>query len=238
MKLPKSLTACSVFAAVVGLAMPASAITFTNTFTDRTTFQNSLTSFSVEDFNDVTTSTDYSSTPFDAGDFTLSTSGKTDSASFPDTNFTQVTPSSGVPFNSFKVNGTPQAVGGVDDPDGRNIFTFDSPTTAFGADFAEVRDNGKITNLVSGDASVQFPIIDGGPNPSNSFFGVTSDTPFTEIAIEFGQGSVIEGYGVDDVTFETTSQPVPFEAEGTMGLVVLGGYFCYRFYRKKRSAKA
>jgi len=39
--------------------------------------------------------------------------------------------------------------------------------------------------------------------------------------------------------FNTAStQPVPFEAEGTMGLVALGGYFSYRFYRKKRQQKA
>jgi len=34
------------------------------------------------------------------------------------------------------------------------------------------------------------------------------------------------------------AEPVPLEAEGTMGLVALGSYFSYRFYRKKPQQKA
>lgn len=34
----------------------------------------------------------------------------------------------------------------------------------------------------------------------------------------------------------STQQAVPFEAEGTMGLVALGGYFLYRHYTKRKQA--
>lgn len=34
----------------------------------------------------------------------------------------------------------------------------------------------------------------------------------------------------------STQQAVPFEAEGTMGLIALGGYFLYRNYRKRKQA--
>ena len=43
---------------------------------------------------------------------------------------------------------------------------------------------------------------------------------------------------IDNVAFELSQQPIPFEAEGTMGLAVLGGYFWYRNRRKRNQASS
>ena len=52
---------------------------------------------------------------------------------------------------------------------------------------------------------------------------------------ELGQISDIDRVAFDSIGYDT--QPVPFEAEGTMGLVALGGFFGYRYLknRKKRN---
>ena len=229
----KLLTAFALSAGVLSAAEPAEAII--TTFTDRATFENTVGNFQIEDFNDVTSAVSYFSTPFDAGEFELSFSGNP--GPFPsDEAAIEVTPQP-VNESAWNVNGTHQASASVG-PEitlpfigtiasaGTVTFTFDTPIFAFGADFANISNAIRTTNLVLGNAT--FPIRDG--ISSSGFFGITSHTPFTEISIQ-NDSFFADGFGFDNVT----SQPIPFEAETSVALALLGGYMGVKKFRQRQA---
>ena len=228
MKLFTSLTACSVFAAVAGVTLPANAIDF---FSDRTTFENSLggaTTFN-EDFNSTPTQTFTAPFSQNLGDLTI---GSTDPGG------TTV----GIFDDDYGQGGTPNIDGtnffGLRGPNTTNsnfTLTFATPRTAVGFDFDDSDFTDAFEINLDGQTLSQSPFetFPQANTPVNGFFGVIADSPFTEVEItQVASGGFVAGVGVDNVV---SAEPIPFEAEGTMGLVALGSYL---YYRKKRSAKA
>lgn len=64
-------------------------------------------------------------------------------------------------------------------------------------------------------------------------FAETGDSAF--VGFSAGTGSEKDEHRINSINFET-SEPVPFEAEGAMGLVALGGYLSYRYCKKRKQA--
>lgn len=101
-----------------------------------------------------------------------------------------------------------------------------------------------------------FTVEDGEIVKEESVFTKAVFTPLERrVAFEIGNGpldasllnvagSPSDDTGIidsDDSTLSytsTSSEPVPFEAEGAMGLVALGGFFGYRHMKKRKQALA
>ena len=75
--------------------------------------------------------------------------------------------------------------------------------------------------------------------PVNSFGASTTDEEFDSNGPDIVDGNSFEDPFIQNdasnVTYEQV-QAVPFEAEGTMGLVALGGYVLYRHRKKRKQA--
>ncbi len=230
MKLFKSLTACSVFAAVVGCAMPAQAITVietisawngsdvvsffgeTNTATYGQTFIAPSDNF-IDSFTFIIDGNDNPDVVEFAGYIAEWDGSKATNLLFTSSPLS-TTPNSG--FEMFEVS-----TGGVELVAGSEYVAFFSASNFFDGQIGTSRWAQVETNAYpDGD----FVFQNNGSNFNNLF---TSN---------WDQGFL----GNDDLAFEfqfsdSGAEPIPFEAEGTMGLVALGSYL---YYRKKRSAKA
>ncbi len=201
MKLFKSLTACSVFAAVVGFNLPASAITFTETIEDIYTFDGETLTYN---FTGLPAS--------DGSDGTLRLFTGTGNSSFPGFDIDEAGE-----FFTFFIDGT-------------NVGDFNS-SGAGGVN--------TLPNVTQGGIDSQFDSVFAveGDLGIASFANLVADG---ELLVELDFTGAVDDFNEDDnllveLTYETASQPIPFEAEGTMGLVALGSYL---YYRKKCSAKA
>ena len=70
-------------------------------------------------------------------------------------------------------------------------------------------------------------------NPIDGFFGVVAlDGNFSEITFQGVSG--IEGTGLDNFVYASSSTPVPFEVSPTLGLLTIGGIWGISRLRKKR----
>ena len=214
----------AVLATVLSISAPANALNFT-IFSDRASWEAAVGgSFSEETFNSYTVDTSFNGTPLDVGDFTLNGTANLSSYQTID-----------VPpfFNSLaNVDGTTSINALLDESSSFSI-TFDSPITAFGANFSSISTAGAIIQ-VNADSE----LVGGIPTNSNTgsdteFFGFIGDSSFTTLLFD-GGGVNDDVFGVDNVVYTSPSTPVPFEVSPTLGLLTIGGIWGISRLRKKR----
>lgn len=136
------------------------------------------------------------------------------------------------------------------------IFSFDpsgNPTSKVEiGDDSSVGDNDDTSFQVTFDREILGLIYtDDNLNDSDSTLGRTSATYPTNDGsrgLEISADDVITWVDTNTLRFESVFverdkldqirvvQAVPFEAEGTMGLLALGGYFGYRYLKKRKQA--
>ncbi|NES04638.1 MAG: PEP-CTERM sorting domain-containing protein [Okeania sp. SIO2F4] len=182
----------------------AEAANFT-TFTDRADWEAAVGSFSEEDFNDFTTEVSFEQSSLDVGDFTLVGLG---SRSF-GRNFIDVPPAQ---FSVFNIDGTPNVNALAFFSDATRL-DFDSPITAFGADFAAISNGFFTTEFVIGSDAIDIPDTPLG------FFGFVSDMSFSEILFQ-GTG---DGFSFDNVVYGQVSTPEPASILGLLAFGAIGG---------------
>ena len=151
---------------------------------------------SSENFDSFGVDTDFSASALDIGGFSVTYNGTIPAGSF---NYIDALPASS-PNNLFDSNAL---IGGV--LDGETItFTFDTAITAFGAQFAFLNDFADRSVFEVAGETFQLAQNLG---PVIEFFGVVSDTAFTEFTIRGLPAS--EGFGMDDLMYSSTSVPEP-----------------------------
>mgnify|MGYP000069931999 CR=1 FL=1 len=127
-------------------------------------------------------------------------------------------------------------------------FEFIPENTTLSAFASAADDIGQIAPLVdtqpgTADRAAVFPFsgtanskLKGGSNrggiPTEALVNLDVSPEPNPLVFDVAGASV---GGTNNIILTEQSQPIPFEAEGTMGLVALGSYL---YYRKKRSAKA
>lgn len=99
--------------------------------------------------------------------------------------------------------------------------------------------NQAVTNFLGVEGVAGTGQVDANPFPNNrdaDFFTVTTGGAIDQISFDFLQGPNGNGNAHAVWVGPVQAQEVPFEAEGTMALVALGGYFWYRNRRKSNQA--
>jgi hypothetical protein len=253
MNLARYITAFSVFSVVAGVALPADAITLgdgsnDSGFTDISGSVSDISEGSNENdtqiffFEEQTNFELNNDLTVDASSADIGTTGLNAG------NGTQSTISSGEIVNSYYFQFDP-----VDEPDVTS--TGSNTSNGESSDFTVTFDNEQIVGLIYegndsgesnalgesndtvglGSSGVTYPDDD----PNNNLYGLedfNDEINFVdENTVEF-QELAAANNNTDDVRIVTQSQPVPSEAEGTMGLVALGGFFGYRYYKKRKQA--
>ncbi|WP_293155107.1 hypothetical protein [Okeania sp. SIO2C9] len=183
----------------------AEAANFT-TFTDRAAWEAAVGSFSEEDFNDFTEDTSFNGSSLDVGDFTLINDlFQIPTANFINTSFTVIDGTPNVDVVAF-----PSSFSRVE-------LNFDSPITAFGADFQSVSEGNFTTQFVIGSDTIDIPDTPLG------FFGFVSDMSFSEMLLE---GPIVEGFvdrlRFDNVVYEQASTPEPVSVLGLLAFGAVG----------------
>jgi len=222
MKLFKSLTACSVFAAIVSCAMPANAISlFSQDFESGSLTPSESITAASPGFGVTNTS------PLGNGTFGVGHESGYVNGGDNFTDFYQLSLDLTGFFNtqlSFDFNIDTESC--CDEfgvaVDGTAIIPSSgyTPNNAFDGTFPNDPSTSGISGTASGTAIFDLSAFDG--QTIDVQIGLAPDPSVTE-----------PGFFIDNVN--VSAEPVPFEAEGTMGLVALGSYL---YYRKKRSAKA
>ena len=187
----------------------------TITYSSRAVFDVAVGATTLEDFNSFGAEIPFHTIPLDVGDFTLSMTGAPSTDAI--RNKIDLPPPA---FPEFDVDGT--VIANVLTFFGDSLFfTFDTPITAFGADFGALNDVILRTNVVvSGD--VLTPAVTAGNQVR--FFGVTSDTPFT--TVEF-RAVANDGYGIDNVSYIPEPSTLTLAALALLGLLGLLAH-CHR----------
>ncbi|VEP15557.1 conserved exported hypothetical protein [Hyella patelloides LEGE 07179] len=201
----------AVITLVLTISAPAKAVSV-SAFSDRASWEAAVGgNFSEETFNSYTVDTSFVDTSLDVGDFTLN--GIT---SIPGKQKIDVPP---LDSASLDIDGSP-IINGLTNSSSFFTATFDSPITAFGANFASVSVNGA-TRLTGN-------LIQGGSFSLNvtrnlSFFGLIIDgDSFNTVAlrrINFGNDS----FGMDNFVYADSSASVPFKFSPTLGLLSISG---------------
>lgn len=195
----------SVFAAMSGTTAQAGL----TAFDDRSSFLAATLQTQTATFDGWIKDTGFHSSAVDVGGFTLSmTAGASDVY-----NFIDAPPAKSI---ATDINGSTHLMvftdTGVD-----LTFSFDQPITAFGADFKGINDAFERTLLSAGG---QFATVPGDPlNLQLTFFGVTSDTPFSSLTFHGVRNDI---YGIDDVTFGTALRVPAVPEPGSMLMLSLG----------------
>ena len=181
-------------------------------YTNRTDFDAAVGATVLENFNSYTTEVPFHTTPLDVGDFTLSMTGNPSTNSI--RNIIDLPP---LAFADFNVDGT--NIVNVLTRNGDSLFiTFDTPITAFGADFSAMNDQQYRTEFVVAGETFK-PSIFGD---AARFVGFTSDIPFTVLE---ARGIDNDGYGIDNVSYQFIPEPA------TLVLLAAGAFITGR---KKR----
>jgi hypothetical protein len=186
-----------------------------STFTSRALWQAATGATSLETFNSFAVDTPFHTVPVDVGPFTISMSPGAISSSW---NFIDVPPPA---FSDFNVDGSNVANIGLEDLDSAYL-TFDTPITAFGADFAAWNDNVLRSNMIVGADVIAPPTTIGN---QVRFFGITSTTPFT--TVEFRGTIESDGFSIDNVEFTAVPEP------STIALVGLGTLAVFAVKRRR-----
>jgi hypothetical protein len=191
-------------------------------YTDRTAFNAATGPVATETFNSFISEISFHTSALNVGPFTISMSAgaSTDTGR----NKIDIPP---LEFSAFNVDGS--NVANVLLYSGDSLFlTFDSPLTAFGADFAALNDDLIRTSIWVGMETLTPSTTVGNVS---RFFGFTSDTPFN--MVEFRHAGTNDGFAIDNVSYGTSDR-VP-DSGSTLALlgVVLGGGFFARALRRK-----
>jgi len=229
MKFVKYLTAFSVFSVVVGVTLPASAINPKfQTFTDRTTWKNQVNIQESENFDSIKSDTAIGGTDF----------------SIPQTGPPKLTLSSSVNSPQNVLIDAPNYRGNPNNAQFSNtilntqleqgetlkIKDETSSLTAIGFDYDVI--SGAVNRLEISSPAIGKTLT---APATQGFFGLATNQPFGSLKGEVtGSGKPVQ-LAIDNGSVGT-SQPVPFEAEGTMGLVALSGYLFYRHRKKSKQA--
>ncbi|MEM8555843.1 MAG: hypothetical protein AAGF71_13580 [Pseudomonadota bacterium] len=137
------------------------------------------------------------------------------------------------PFSSvnFVVDQSPYALVSLQSANDVFRIVFDTPVQSFAADFSSLNARGgtnRDTAFSVLGQSIALPTVTRVGD--NSFFGIVSDTAFTEV--EFTRSGRDSAFGIDNVQFA----PVPVPAAGLLlgGVLVAGGVWS----RRARAGKA
>ncbi|NBD31585.1 MAG: hypothetical protein GVY17_01075 [Cyanobacteria bacterium] len=67
-----------------------------------------------------------------------------------------------------------------------------------------------------------------------------TDQPFQSLTATASQGgdNGVTEFAIDNGAIGVAAEPVPFEAEGAMGVVALASYFGYRYFKKRQRDSA
>ena len=218
------------FTTVLGISAPAKAVVF-DTYTDRANWESAVAgqglSFTEEDFNSFTQDESFAASSFNVGDFSLSASNGSSSFNY---------------INDIDAGnisaGTTNNIDGTNYVRGRkfgsNTFsvTFDSPIKAFGWEYNDMAGEGW---EIQGN-NFTLPAA-GNTDGTGSFFGVvnTDVDSFTTVNLIGGNN----GFGLDNFVYssDVASTSVPFEFSPALGLLAVGGFFGFKYLRKKRATK-
>lgn len=201
------MTTRSAAAASLLLAASPALAQFT-TFTDEATFLGAAGSVTLESFDGFNVDDGVGPvTFFDFGDFTAEGTGGADF-------FVEAGGSFG------DVNGTNFIDGFVaSSPTVREVFlTFDTPITSFGATFNNPGSGAGVSFEVGGVTALDVTPLGTGVG----FRGFVSDTPFTELTVTTGTGSLPgEIFSLDDLIYGIVPEPTSLALVGMAGLVGL-----------------
>ena len=161
------------------------------TYNNRAAFESTGIGLSTETFNSFVSDTSFRGTALDLDGFSLQATG---SAFASHTGNRVDVPALECGF--FNVNGSAVATisfctGGM------TTMIFDHATTAFGADFAHLNDQGINAEIVVNGESLALPVASA---IEPRFFGFVSDTPFTEIKFRAVANTFGDAFSIDDVT--------------------------------------
>ncbi|HEY0446857.1 MAG TPA: PEPxxWA-CTERM sorting domain-containing protein [Allosphingosinicella sp.] len=196
-------------AAAVSLAsLSAPAASAIIVYTDRAAFGAAAGFLQTETFNGFTSDTSFQTAALDVGAFTLAGFGPSQF----DRNFIDIPPPLAPPFD---IDGTAVVNAVTHTSSGFDIF-FDSPISAFGADFAALQNGFARTQIIVAGQSLQPPVQAAD---TLQFYGFTSDTAFTSVRF-IGTGlndSITDGFSMDNVSFGGVPEPATW-------LMMIGGF--------------
>lgn len=220
------LRALILSAVLTALALPVQAATVTVFNNDRIGFDAAAGPLAVEDFNSFTEDASFGAGTLDLGSFTLSATRRGDNRI--ETN----------PIDRFTIDGSPFARGAQRAGGQSLTIAFDAPIFAFGADFTDFNNRGRQSSLTlvgaNGQTRVSISSVVG--TGTTLFFGLVSDTAFSQVII--GRGGGDDLYGFDNLRFGggpigATAIPLP----GALPLMLLGagafGLFGLRTRRRR-----
>ena len=252
MNVAKYLTVFSVFSVVAGVACPVNAITIT-TEDDVASNSNGEVPTSIGSIN--------KANQFAGGDYSSLTSFTLTNIQVDESSADEGVVSNprdvSVGFNidlanqEYTKSGERLQINPSEDSNNDASLTFNLPTpsTKFGvfiSDYGNAKGTTSITyqlfdssNASLGSGSIPIPDdddISGSETRSVVFWGASTESgnnPINQIVFTTDVTGV-DRFGVNEARFQ--SEPVPFEAEGAMGLVALGGFFGYRYLKKRKQA--
>ena len=221
-------------AAVGGLAAAPAAAALFNTFSDRASFDAAADPDLFEDFNSAAQQVFAFNTSYLFNGFTITVLPRTDGTfGFVEAGITDTARSD--------IDGTARLVWGQDSWDGLQngpdiVFTFNSALTAFGFDWRNTDPSDSYKVVVG---TVEFGAISGQePWPdrvSQGFFGIVSETPFTQLTLVHNDiGGILNDMSMDNIAMTRFDPPPPAPPPGVIpippalpllgaGLVVLFG---------------
>ncbi len=187
----------------------------TATYTTRASFSAAVGATVTQDFNSYSSDVSFRTSPVDVGPFSLSATGSTT------VGYDLIDES---PDVGTSVDGSTDLRVRTDiSPVTTIVFTFDTPITAFGADFRDLNNDAIRTQILAAGDNFVPPIRD---NIGLSFFGISSTTPFS--VVQFTPVT-LDVYGIDNVSCASVPEP----AMSVLVLTTCGGVgFC----RRKRAA--
>jgi hypothetical protein len=180
--------ACVLAASAAFVVAGSAASALTTAYSSRDGFEAAAVDLVVDSFNDIGDDTNVANTTVNR----LGYQFRIETVVGPGFNFFDALPATSV---NAVPNGTTSLVVGLLENEVLR-FVFNSAITAFGADFNGLNDRGQRSQFEAAGEVVLAPIL-AGQVPS--FFGIISDTPFSEVIIRGLPLS--DGFGMDNVTY-------------------------------------
>lgn len=198
-------------------AVPATAALVT--YTDRASFLAAAGPVTTETFNSAAEETSFQTAPLVYGP--LSVQGYGDQL---DRNFVDIPPHQ---FPEFSVDGSTNLNAFVM-VGGGLVFTFASPITAWGADFAAFQNDLIRSTITAGGVTVT-PLAQFGN--TGRFYGFISDVAFTTVTFAGVQN---DGFAIDNVSFAGGTVPEP----ASWAMLIAGFGLVGATARRRRFARA